>query len=132
MTVLAVLAALTLGSALGWLCRLVPVRPAAQDLAATVIGWVVGSAVRVVVTVLTFRLPDSGGLGAVSFGISEAIVFWIPILILLALVARLALHRLGAMGPAILGTHPSIFLGGVAAVVGALSTARGIVVSPAG
>jgi hypothetical protein len=88
--------------------------------------------VTVVVTILTWRLPDTGGLGAVSFGMSEAIVFWIPLLILVTLVARRALHRLGAMGPAILGTHPSIFLGGVAAVVGALWMARGIVVSPAG
>ena len=124
----ATLVALVLGVAQGWLCQQLRMRPIFKDLAAAIVGWVVGGLSAVFVGVLlTVRAADeqgSAGLGSVSFGLTEAVIFGIPAMIVLALLGRLGLHHVGATSMA---TQPPIVLGAVAAVLGALSATAGVV-----
>ena len=43
MRALVIVTALIPGAAAGWLCEQVPVRPLAQNIAAALLGWIVGS-----------------------------------------------------------------------------------------
>ena len=126
---LAVLAGTGAGVAVGWLCGQVPVRPITQAMAAAILGWVSGSVGVVAFTLLTLRLPASGGLGAVSVGLSEAGALGIAAILLLAVAGWFALPRLGWGNVDALGTYATGLLGGAAALIAALWVARALVVS---
>ena len=127
------MAVLILGAAAGWVCEQVPVRPLARNIAAALLGWTIGSVGPMVLTLLVLtwwqQTQGSGGLGAVSAGFAEVTVFGIAAPVVLAITAWLASDRLAAIMPAVVGTHSSIFTGGACALVSALLTAPGIVVS---
>ena len=129
MRIMSVLAATGAGAAVGWVCGLVPVWPVARLAAAAVIGSVVGSvSVVVVFVLLTLSRSGSGGLGAVSFGLSEAVLLGVPALVLVAVVSYFALRRLG-WSPASLATYGPIIFGGGAALIAALWVVRDIAIS---
>jgi len=125
-----VILAIGLGLASGWLVHRIPIRPIAQDIGATLIGWVVGcftvGAVAFVWLIFFHLEAERGGLGAVSLGLSETIVIGLPIAVLLAIVARTALAR---TGPARLASQSPILLGGLGALLGALWVATTITYS---
>ena len=93
-----VILAIGFGLGSGWVVRHLPVRSIAQDLGATRIGWLLGCLIVAAVALagLVF-LPKGGGLGAVSFGLSETVILGLPMAGLLAVVGRTALHWLGAV-----------------------------------
>jgi hypothetical protein len=128
MRIISVLAATGAGAAVGWVCGLVPVWPVARLAAAAVIGSVVGSVSVVVFVLLTLNRSGSGGLGAVSFGLSEAVLLGVPALVLVAVVSYFALRRLG-WSPASLATYGPIIFRGAAALIAALWVARDMAIS---
>lgn len=128
MRIISVLAATGAGAAVGWVCGLVPVWPVARLATAVVIGSFVGSVGVVVLMLLTVNRSGSGGLGAVSFGLSEAVIFGVPAVVLVVAVGYFGLRRLG-WSPASLATYGPIILGGGAALIAALSVARGMAIS---
>ena len=130
MRIVSVLAATGAGAAVGWVCGLVPVWPVARLAAAVVMGAVVGVASVVVSVLLTLSRSASGGLGAVSFGLSEAVVLAIPVVILLAVAAYALLRWFGSI-PAGLAEYGPVILGGGAALLTALWLARGMAVASA-
>lgn len=125
---MSVLAATAAGAAVGWVCGLVPVWPVARLTAAAVIGSFVGSVGVLVVVFFTLNRSGSGGLGAVSFGLSEAVLLGLPAVVLVAVVSYFALRRLG-WSPASLATYGPIVFGGGAALIAALWMARGMAIS---
>lgn len=127
MRIMSVLAATGAGAAVGWVCGLVPVWPVARFAAAAVMGSIVG-AIGVVLVLVTLNRSGSGGLGAVSFGLSEAVVFGVPALALAAVVGYFTLRQLG-WSPAGLATFGPIIFGGGAALIAALWVARGMAIS---
>ena len=127
MRIMSVLAATGAGAAVGWVCGLVPVWPVVRLAAAAVIGSFVGSLGVFVFMLFTLNRSGSGGLGAVSFGVSEAILLGVPALVLVALVSYFALRRLG-WNPARLATYGPIVVGGGAALIAALWMARGMAI----
>ena len=128
MRIISVLAATGAGAAVGWVCSLVPVWPVARLAAAAVIGAFVGSVGVVVVVLFTLNRSGSGGLGAVSFGLSEAVLLGVPAVVLVAVVSYFALRRLG-WSPASLARYGPIIFGGGAALIAALWLARGMAIS---
>lgn len=132
---LAVFIVVLSGAGLGWLCRRIPVRPIAQDLGAAVLGWIIGSIGTVFVTALiavwSQSARGSGGLGAVSGGLSdEDLVIGVVAVVVLASVARFALARPGA--PPVFRRQSAVFIGAGSALLSALWTTRDIVVSSTG
>lgn len=131
MRILSVIAATGAGAAMGWVCGLVPVWPGARLAAAAVIGSFVGSAGIVVVVFLTLNRSGSGGLGAVSFGLSEAALLGVPVVVLVAVAGYLALRWLG-WNPAGVAKYGPIIFGGGAALITASWVARGLAISGGG
>ena len=128
MRVMSVLAATGIGAVVGWVCGLVPVWPGARLAAASVIGSFVGSAGVVVFMLLTMNRSGSGGLGAVSFGLSEVVLLGVPAVALVAGVGYVALRWMG-WSPAGVARYGPIILGGGAALIAALWVARGLAIS---
>jgi len=128
MRIMSVLVATGAGAAVGWVCGLVPVWPVARLAAAAVIGSFVGSVGVVVFMLFAPNRSGSGGLGAVSFGVSEAVLLGVPAVLLVAVVSYFALRRLG-WSPASLATYGPIIFGGSAALIAALWVARGVAIS---
>ena len=130
MGIVSVLAATGAGAAVGWVCGLVPMWPIARLIAASVMGALVGAVGVVLITLLALSRSGSGGLGAVSFGLSEAVLIGVPAVILLAVVGYVALRWLG-WNPAGLATYGPAICGGGAALLVALWVARGMTVTGA-
>ena len=125
---MSVLVATGIGAAVGWVCGLVPVWPGARLAAAAVIGSFVGSVGVVVFVLLTMNRSGSGVLGAVSFGLSEAVLLGVPAVVLVAVVGYFALRWMG-LSPAGVARYGPIILGGGAALITALWVARGMATS---
>jgi hypothetical protein len=85
-------------------------------------------AIAVVVLVLIALRSGSGGLGAVSLGLSEVVLLGIPALVVVAGATYFALRRLGWSRDG-LATHGSIIFGGGAALIAALWMARSLSIS---
>jgi hypothetical protein len=128
MRIMSVLAATGAGAAVGWVCGLVPVWPVARLAAAAVIGSFVGSVGAFVFMLFSLNRSGSGGLGAVSFGVSEAVLLGVPAVVMVALVSYFALRRLG-WSPVSLARYGPIIFGGGAALIAALWVARGMAIS---
>ena len=125
MRIVSVLAATGAGAAVGWVCSVIPMWPVARLVAAAVSGWFVGCVGVVVFALFPSR---SGGLGAVSFGLSEAVLLGVPAVFLLAVVSHLILRRL-EWSPTIFTTYGPVVVGGGAALIAALWLARGMTIS---
>ena len=125
------LAATGAGAAVGWVCGLVPVWPIARIAAAAVIGSLVGSVGVVVFLFFTLNRSGSGGLGAVSFGLSEAALLGGLAVALFVVVSYFALRRPG-WSSASLATYGPIIFGGGAALIAASWVARGMAISGGG
>lgn len=128
MRIVAVLAATGAGAAVGWVCGLIPVWPVARLAAALVMGAVVGVVSVVLLVLLMLSRSASGGLGAVSFGLSEAVVLAVPVVILFAAAAYALLRWFGWI-PAGLVAYGPVILGGGAALLTALWLAGGMAVA---
>ena len=122
---MSVLAATGAGAAVGWVCGLVPVWPVARVMAAAFIGSVVGSVTVVVLMLLTLSRSGRGGLGAVSLGLSEAVLLGGPAVVLVAVVGSVVLRRMG-WSPARVATYGPIIFGAGAALIAASWFARGM------
>jgi hypothetical protein len=102
--------------------------PVARLVAASVMGALVGAVGVVLVAFLTLSRSGSGGLGAVSFGVSEAVLLGVPAVILLAVVGYLSLRWLGWSPPG-LAPYGPVICGGGAALLVALWVARGMTIA---
>jgi hypothetical protein len=131
MRILSVFAATAAGAAVGWVCSLVPVWPPVRLAAAAVFGAFAAFVSIVVLVLLTLKLPGSGGIGAVSFGLSEAVVLGVPASVLAGVAGYFALRRLG-WSAAALTTYGPVVLGGAAALITGLWVAGAISNSGAG
>jgi hypothetical protein len=131
MRIMSVLAATGAGAAVGWICGLVPVWPVARLAAAAVLGSFVGAAGVVVFVLLTLNRSGSGGIGAASFGLSEAVILGVGLVAMVTVVGHFALQRLG-WSSASLATYGPVTLGGGAALIAALGVARGMAISGGG
>jgi hypothetical protein len=128
MRIISVLAATGAGAAVGWVCGLVPVWPGARLAAAAVVGSIVGAAGVVIFALFTLNRSEKGGLGAVSFGLSEAVLPGVFVGVLIAVVSYFALRRLGWSSASVAIYGPIIF-GGGAALIAALWMTRGMAIS---
>jgi hypothetical protein len=128
MRIVSVLAATGVGAVVGWICGLVPMWPIARLATAAVMGAVVGAAGVVLLVFFTLSRSGSGGLGAVSFGVSEAALLGVPAVILLVMAGYFALRWMGLMSTSVV-TYAPIPLGGGAALLAALWVASGIAVA---
>ena len=131
MRIISVVAATGAGAAVGWVCGLLPVWPVARLVAASLMGSFVGAAVVVVSIFLALSRSGSGGLGAVSFGLSEAVLLGLPTVGVVAVVGYFALRWLG-WSAAGLATYGPIICGGGTALLTALWVARGMAMSGGG
>ncbi len=116
------------GAAVGWVCGLVPVWPVARLTAASLMGSFVGALGVAVSVFLTLSGSGSGGLGAVSFGLPEAVVLGVPAVAPIPVAGYFALRWLG-WSPASLATYGPSICGGGAALLTALWVARGMAIS---
>ena len=128
MRIMSVLAATGAGAVVGWVCGLVPVWPVVRLAVASVMGSFVGAVGVLVFVFFTLSRSGSGGLGAVSFGLSEVILLGVPTIALIAVVGYFALRWLGWSAASVAMYGPIIF-GGGAALVAALWMARGFAIS---
>ena len=128
MRIMSVLAATGAGAVVGWVCGLVPVWPVARLAVASVMGSFVGAVGVLVFVFFTLSRSGSGGLGAVSFGLSEVILLGVPTIALIAVVGYFALRWLG-WSAASVATYGPIIFGGGTALVAALWMARGFAIS---
>jgi len=128
MRIVSVLVATAAGAAVGWVCGLVPVWPVVRLVAAAVLGLVAGAIASVAFALFLVSRSGSGGLGAVSFGLSEAAIVGVPALVLVAVASHFVLRAMG-WAPAHVATYGSIVFGGGAALVAALWLTRAIVIS---
>ena len=128
MRIMSVLAATGAGAVVGWVCGLVPVWPVARLAVASVMGSFVGAVGVLVFVFFTLSRSGSGGLGAVSFGLSEVILLGVPTIALIAVVGYFALRWLG-WSAASVATYGPIIFGGGAALVAALWMTRGFAIS---
>jgi preprotein translocase subunit SecG len=103
--------------------------PTARAVAAAVLGTMIGSVSVVVFMLLTLHRSGSGGLGAVSSGLSEAVVLGVLAVALVAVGGHFTLQRLGWMSPEALRTYGPVIFGGTGALIVALWVVRGMVVS---
>lgn len=83
MRIMSVLAATGACAVVGWVCGLVPVWPVARLAVASVMGSFVGAVGVLVFVFFTLSRSGSGGLGAVSFGLSEVILLGVPTIALM-------------------------------------------------
>ncbi len=125
MRIISVVAATGAGAAVGWVCGLLPLWPVARLAAASLMGSVAGAVVVVVSIFLTLSRSGSGGLGAVSFGLSEAVLLGVPTLGVITIVAYFTFRWLG-WSEAGLATYGPIICGGGTALLTALWVARGM------
>ena len=109
-----IVAAVGLGLAWGWASGRMFGRPLVQDVAAvsgaTMLGWMI----IIVVHVARLSHRSSSGLGAVSGGVSEPVLFVLPATVLLALGAHVIRPHLGQTDAV------PVVLGGLGALVGAV------------
>jgi hypothetical protein len=98
-------------------------RSIVQDISATVVGWVLGSVVAVAAQLASLMAQSPNGLGAVSAGLSSAVLYALPVAVLLAVAGQWARPRVRR------ATLVPIVLGGLAAVLGALWIMTSISVS---
>jgi predicted transporter len=84
------------------------------DISATVVGWLLGSVVAVAVELASLLAHSPNGLGAVSAGLTDGVLYAIPIAVLLAVAAQWARRRMSR------GTFVPFVLGGLGALLGAL------------
>ena len=125
MRVMSVLAATGIGAAVGWVCSRVPVWPVARLVAAAVIGSLVGFVGVFLLVLLTMSRSGRGGLGAVSFGVSEAVLLGAPAIVLVAAGVYFALRWIGWSSADVTRYGP-IILGGGTALIAALWATRGV------
>jgi hypothetical protein len=104
--------------------------PVARLVAASVMGALVGAVGVVLVAFLTLSRSGSRGLGAVSFGLSEAVLLGVPTIILLTVVGYFGLRWPG-WSPANLAPYGPVIFGGGAALLVALWVARGMTIAGA-
>jgi hypothetical protein len=102
--------------------------PIVRLATAAVMGAVVGAVGVVVLVFLTLSRSGSGGLGAVSFGVSEAVFIGVPVVVLLVLVGYSVLRWLGWIPPSVVAYGP-VILGGGTALLAALWVASGMAVA---
>jgi hypothetical protein len=123
-----VLAATVAGAAAGWACGLVPIWPVARLIAASVFGALVGAVGVVLVAFISLSRSTGGGSGAVSFGLSEAVLVGVPAVILLLAVGYLSIRWWG-WSPARLAPYGPVICGGGVALLVALWALRGITIA---
>jgi hypothetical protein len=131
MRIVSVLAATGAGAVAGWVCGLIPIWLGARLTAATLIGSFVGSVGVVVFMLAGLTRTGRGGLGAVSLGVSEALLLGIPAVGLAVVVGYLTLRWLG-WSPASLASYGPMLFGGGAALIMAIWVARGMVMTSGG
>ena len=85
-----------------------------QDASAALVGWVIGSFVAVAAQLASLMAQSSAGLGAVSAGLTEAVVYALPVAVVLAVAAQWVRRRVGRV------TFVPVVLGGLGALLGAL------------
>jgi len=102
------------GAGLGWAAGRVFSRSIVQDISATMVGWVLGSVVAVAAELAFLMVQSSSGLGAMSAGLSDVVLFALPIALLLAVAAHWVRRRVGSV------TAVPPVLGGLGALLGAL------------
>ncbi len=95
------------------------------------IGAFVGVVSVVVFVLLGLSRSGSGGPGAVSFGLSEAVILGIPAVVVVAVVSYFLLRRLG-WSPASLATYGPTILGGGIALITALWVSYGMSIAARG
>jgi hypothetical protein len=108
---------LGLGAGLGWgwISGRVFRRSLVQDLSAMLIGALLGCIVVVGAAIANLAFSSSsGGVGAVSAGVSEVVLIVLPVVVVLAIVSRVIRRRLQSV------TAVPIVLGGLSALLGAL------------
>lgn len=126
MRIIPVLVATGAGAGVGWLCGLVPVWPIVRLTTAAVMGLVIGAIAVVVLVLVSMQISmqtGAGGLGAVSFGLPEAIILGTPALVVVALASYFALRRLG-WNPERVATRGPIIVGAGAALIVAIWLTR--------
>ena len=128
MRIVSVLAATGAGAAVGWVCGLVPMWPVARLIAASVFGALVGAVGVVLTAFLTLSRSTGGGSGAVSFGLSEAVLLGVPAVILLPVVGYVLLRWWG-WSAASLSPYGPTMCGGGAALLVALWALLGMTIS---
>jgi hypothetical protein len=131
MRIMSVLAATAAGAAVGWVCGLVRVWPPVRLAAAAILGSFTALVAVVAFVLLSLRRPESAGIGAVSFGLSDAVVLGVPASALIGVAGYFTLRRLG-WSDASLTTYGPFILGGAAALITALWVASGVTNSGAG
>lgn len=128
MRIMFVLAATGAGAAIGWLCGVVPIWPVARIAAASVIGFFVGAVGALAFVFLSLSRSGSGGMGAVSFGLTEVMLLGVPTIALMAVVGVFALRWMG-WSAATVAKYGPVFCGGGAALVAALWITQGLTTS---
>jgi hypothetical protein len=111
------------GAGLGWAASRIFTRSIVQDISASLAGWLLGSVIVVAAELAGVMVQAPGGLGAVSAGTSEVVLFGLPIAVLLAVTAQWARRRVGHV------TVVPVVLGGLGALLGALWVTTSISVS---
>jgi hypothetical protein len=110
-----VILALGVGLGWGWVARRLFARPFIQDVSAALAGWLLGCVMPVAFELAWFVLPSAtGGIGAVSVGSSEMVVFGLPVALVLVVAAQGVRRR---------WSHPTaipVVLGGLAALLAGL------------
>ena len=102
------------GAGLGWVATRVFTRSIAQDLSAAFAGWLAGSLIAAVVALAKLMSASSAGLGAVSFGLSDVVVYSLPFAALLAVAAHGVRRRVKRVGDV------PVVVGALAALLGAV------------
>lgn len=109
------------GAGLGWAAARVFTRPIAQDMSAAFVGWLVGSVIAAAAELAALMSESSSGLGAVSFGLSDVVLYSLPIAALLAVAAH------GVRGRVKRVADVPVVVGGLAAVLGAVFVTSSVV-----
>jgi hypothetical protein len=116
---IAVLIAIVVGFATGYLAQRVPVAPVLQSAGAAVVGMLLASLAAGMIWLLR-PSPDAGVL-AVSIGIAEGVLIGLAV----AFVAGVIHAILGWAGHAALASHRGILLGLLGALYGAIASMSG-------
>jgi hypothetical protein len=111
------------GAGLGWAASRIFTRSIVQDISASLAGWLLGSVIVAAAELAALMVQLPSGLGAVSAGLSEVVVFGLPIAVLLAVAAHWVRRRVGHV------TVVPVVLGGLGALLGALWITASISVS---
>jgi hypothetical protein len=114
-----VLIALVVGAMIGWIWQRLVARPLLQDVAAGVIGWLAGAFTGVLSVFDSVAIAGSGGLGAVSFGISDTVLPGVPVVLVLLAAGHLVRRHTGG-GGGILGRYSPALVGALASAAAAL------------